>query len=157
MLSKKLISLIKKNITIIDDSREIPSEVIDELVNENYFRLLLPKTYGGLEINFLEYLEIVTEVASYDASLAWCINQSNVLATNAAFMDKVLAEKALNEKLKKVESFDKDEESTELQNSPEIPLPIEEPSHKQKTRPDTRFEPKTDENPPGKKFKKEER
>ena len=98
MLSKKLISLIKKNITIIDDSREIPSEVIDELVNENYFRLLLPKTYGGLEINFLEYLEIVTEVASYDASLAWCINQSNVLATNAAFMDKVLAEKIFSDK-----------------------------------------------------------
>ena len=32
MLSKKLISLIEKNISIIDDSREIPSEIIDELL-----------------------------------------------------------------------------------------------------------------------------
>ena len=98
MLSKKLISLIEKNISIIDDSREIPSEIIDELINKKFFRLLLPKTYGGIEMDFLEYLEVVSEVASYDASLAWCINQSNVLATNAAFMDKVLAEKIFSNK-----------------------------------------------------------
>lgn len=98
MLSKKLISLIEKNISIIDDSREIPSEIIDELLNKKFFRLLLPKTYGGIEMDFLEYLEVVSEVASYDASLAWCINQSNVLATNAAFMDKVLAEKIFSNK-----------------------------------------------------------
>ena len=98
MLSKKLISLIEKNISIIDDSREIPSEIIDELLNKKFFRLLLPKTYGGIEMDFLEYLEVVSEVASYDASLAWCINQSNVLATNAAFMDKVLEEKIFSNK-----------------------------------------------------------
>ena len=68
--------------------------------------------------------------------------------------DKILAEKVLNEKITKVESSSK--ENGEIQKNTELPLPIEEPSHKQKTRPDTRFEPKTDENPPGKKFKKEE-
>jgi len=93
MLSKNLINLIKKNIDVIDNSREIPSELLEELLNKNLFRLLLPKTYGGLEIDFIDYLDIIFELASHDASIAWCINQSNVLATNAAFMNKNLAKK----------------------------------------------------------------
>ena len=93
MLSKKLINLINKNIDLISTSREIPSELQDELLNEKLFRLLLPKTYGGLEVDFINYLDIIFELASYDASIAWCINQSNVLATNSAFMNKSLAKK----------------------------------------------------------------
>ena len=44
-------------------------------------------------MDFIEYLETLSEIASKDASVAWCINQSNVLSTNAAFMEKDLAKK----------------------------------------------------------------
>ena len=86
------ITLAKKS-KKIDESKEIPKDLISELLNENFFRLLLPKSYGGLEMDFIDYLKIIFEIASYDASVAWCINQSNVLATNAAFMDSKLAKK----------------------------------------------------------------
>ena len=46
MLSKKLISLIEKNISIIDDSREIPSEIIDELLNKNFLDFSYLKLMG---------------------------------------------------------------------------------------------------------------
>ena len=93
MVPENISSLIKANIEKIDESKEIPKDLISELLNENFFRLLLPRSYGGLEMDFIDYLEIIFEIASYDASVAWCINQSNVLATNAAFMDSKLAKK----------------------------------------------------------------
>ena len=93
MIPENISSLIKANIEKIDESKEIPKDLISELLNENFFRLLLPRSYGGLEMDFIDYLEIIFELASYDASVAWCINQSNVLATNAAFMVSKLAKK----------------------------------------------------------------
>ena len=93
MIDSKTIKLIENSIEEIDEKREIPEELLSELINKNYFRLLLPKSLNGVEMDFIEYLETLSEIASKDASVAWCINQSNVLSTNAAFMEKDLAKK----------------------------------------------------------------
>ena len=93
MIDSKTIKLIENSIEEIDEKREIPEELLSESINKNYFRLLLPKSLNGVEMDFIEYLETLSEIASKDASVAWCINQSNVLSTNAAFMEKDLAKK----------------------------------------------------------------
>ena len=53
MVTENISSLIKANIEKIDESKEIPKDLISELLNENFFRLLLPKSYGGLNITLI--------------------------------------------------------------------------------------------------------
>ena len=40
MIDSKTIKLIESSIEEIDEKREIPKELIKELINNNYFRLL---------------------------------------------------------------------------------------------------------------------
>ncbi|MBU45993.1 MAG: hypothetical protein CMD28_01050 [Flavobacteriales bacterium] len=97
MIDSKTLILIENSIEEIDEKREIPEKLLSELISNNYFRLLLPKSLNGVEMDFIKYLEILFEIASKDASVAWCINQSNVLSTNAAFMEKDLAKKIFDD------------------------------------------------------------
>ena len=97
MIDSKTITLIENSIEEIDEKREIPEKLLAKLISNNYFRLLLPKSLNGVEMDFIKYLEILFEIASKDASVAWCINQSNVLSTNAAFMEKDLAKKIFDD------------------------------------------------------------
>jgi len=81
----------------INADRKIPDQLINEMIQKKLFKLLVPKTYGGEEINYLEYLSIVQAIAKADGSMGWCFNQNNILATNAAIMPKTLAEEIWND------------------------------------------------------------
>ena len=43
---------------IIDREREIPQELIDAMVEQGLFRLLVPRSVGGGEIDYLDYLSM---------------------------------------------------------------------------------------------------
>ncbi len=51
MIDSKTIKLIENSIEEIDEKREIPEELLSELINKNYFRLILPKSLNGVEIS----------------------------------------------------------------------------------------------------------
>tara|TARA_Y100001970_G_scaffold107625_1_gene134594 strand:- start:3925 stop:5082 length:1158 start_codon:yes stop_codon:yes gene_type:complete len=76
----------------INADRKIPDQLIDEMAQKGFFRLLIPKTYKGGEIDYLDYLALVQEISKADGSMGWCFNQNNILSTNAAIMPKTLAE-----------------------------------------------------------------
>ncbi|MCY4447990.1 MAG: acyl-CoA dehydrogenase family protein [Chloroflexi bacterium] len=76
----------------IERDRQIPQDVIDAMVDLGLFRLLVPRSVGGLEIDYLDYLAIVQAVASADGSTAWCFNQNNILGTMASLMPESLAQ-----------------------------------------------------------------
>ena len=75
----------------IDHERELPDELFAELADQGFFRLLVPRSLGGGEIDYLEHLSIVQTFAEIDGSTAWCINQNNVFATVSAKMPESLA------------------------------------------------------------------
>ena len=75
----------------IDRERELPEELFVELADKGFFRLLVPRSLGGGEIDYLEHLSIVQTFAEVDGSTAWCINQNNVFATVSAKMPEPLA------------------------------------------------------------------
>ena len=75
----------------IDQERELPDELFAELADKGFFRLLVPRSLGGEEIDYLEHLSIVQTFAEVDGSTAWCINQNNVFATVSAKMPEPLA------------------------------------------------------------------
>ena len=68
----------------IDAERRLPPEVTNEMADRGFFRLLLPRSLGGAELEHPDFLKIVRVFAEADASAGWCVNQNNVFSTNSA-------------------------------------------------------------------------
>ena len=75
----------------INESRQIPRELVDSMTSQGLFRLLVPRSVGGNEIDLLDYLAITQAIASADGSTGLCYNQINVLGTMASLMSESLA------------------------------------------------------------------
>lgn len=76
---------------IIDRERELPAELANEIADRGFFRMLVPKSLGGGEIDYLDHLDIIQEFGKADGSTAWCINQNSVFATHSAVMPEATA------------------------------------------------------------------
>jgi alkylation response protein AidB-like acyl-CoA dehydrogenase len=50
------------------------------------FRLLIPRAYGGAELDPVTYVQCVEQIASGDASAAWCMNQGSGCSMSAGYM-----------------------------------------------------------------------
>lgn len=100
MISKaeELIPMVKSASLTISQDRAIPESLIDALVGNDMFRLLLPKRFKGQQLDLLEYLEIIQSFAQADGSTAWCLNQNNVLSTFAGVMPKPLVDEIWSDK-----------------------------------------------------------
>ncbi len=70
----------------IDRRRELPTAIVDALVERGLFRLLLPHSLGGAELLPVQYVPIIEELAKTDASTAWCVNQNSGCSMTAAFL-----------------------------------------------------------------------
>jgi alkylation response protein AidB-like acyl-CoA dehydrogenase len=75
----------------IDERRELPAEIIDTLVEQGFFRLLLPRSLGGAELLPVEYVPIIEAIARIDASAAWCLNQNSGCSMTAAYLAPEIA------------------------------------------------------------------
>ena len=76
----------------IDRERQMPEDLIDAMVEQGLFRLLVPRSVGGGEIDFLDYLAMAQGVAATDGSMGWCFSQNNILGTMASLMPESLAQ-----------------------------------------------------------------
>jgi len=61
----------------IEASRRLPEDLARELARDGFFRIFLPKAYGGLDLTPMEAMEVIEELARADASVAWCVWNSN--------------------------------------------------------------------------------
>ena len=75
----------------IDAERELPPELAGALIDAGIFRLLVPRSLGGEEMDWLEYLDVVRTIAEADGSTAWCVNQGAVFATTSTRCPEPLA------------------------------------------------------------------
>lgn len=71
----------------IESDRRLPPELLAALHGAGMFRLLLPKPFGGGEVDPVCFHQVISEVAQYDASTAWCLGQANGCAMTAAYLD----------------------------------------------------------------------
>ena len=70
----------------IDAERRLPPDLAADMADAGLFRLLVPRSLGGAEMDFMAYLGVVGVFARADGSTAWCVNQNNVFATDAVRM-----------------------------------------------------------------------
>ena len=89
--ARELADSVAANADRIDRERQIPSELVGEIADKGFFRLLVPRSLGGAELGHLDFLRILQVFAAADGSTAWCINQNNVFATASVIMPKQTA------------------------------------------------------------------
>ncbi len=57
-------------------ARRLPQKLVDALRDAGFYRMWVPRCYGGHEVEPLTMLEVVEEIARHDASVAWSMMAS---------------------------------------------------------------------------------
>jgi alkylation response protein AidB-like acyl-CoA dehydrogenase len=70
----------------IERTRRIPEPLLSELHRARLFRLLLPRSAGGEEVEPWVYVDAVEEIARHDGSVAWNVFVGNSSALIAPFV-----------------------------------------------------------------------
>lgn len=70
----------------IDAAKALPADVQDALFDAKMFRMLLPLSQGGAELDLPTFFEVICAIAEGDASAAWSVAQSNGCAMSAAYL-----------------------------------------------------------------------
>ena len=91
--AQELAAKVAKRVDEIDEGRQIPTDLFRDMADAGVFKLLVPESLGGAEMQPLVLFEIIRIFAQADASTAWCINQNNIFATDAARMPAETARK----------------------------------------------------------------
>jgi len=73
--ARALVPLIAGAASEIEASGQVTAGVMAALHDAQMFRMLLPRSYGGLELSLPEFIEVVEVIAGADASTAWCVGQ----------------------------------------------------------------------------------
>jgi indole-3-acetate monooxygenase len=89
--ARALVPLIEAASPQIERARQFPPEVLDALHEAGMFRLLLPRSLGGAELDLPSFVRVVEILATGDASVAWCVGQGGGCATAAAYLAPEIA------------------------------------------------------------------
>jgi alkylation response protein AidB-like acyl-CoA dehydrogenase len=55
----------------IERGRRVPADLVDTLTAAGCFRMLVPRSHGGAELDFTAQMRVIAELAQADASVAW--------------------------------------------------------------------------------------
>ena len=73
--------------------RRLPDNLVDELIDQGFFRFAIPVELGGEDASSMDTIEILEAMAAIDASVAWNVMLgSEINAMAAGGMDKDLAQ-----------------------------------------------------------------
>src|SRR5882724_12706372 len=75
----------------IEERRELPERVVEALIERGIFKMLLPKSIGGAELDPLTYTAVLEELARGDGSTAWCLGQNSGCSMIAPYLDPAVA------------------------------------------------------------------
>src|SRR6266545_1330005 len=81
----------------IERERRLPSGLLDALHEARLFRLLLPRSQAGLEVNPTTFFLAIEAIAEADASTAWCLVQAGGCAMAAAYLDPEIAHEVFDD------------------------------------------------------------
>jgi alkylation response protein AidB-like acyl-CoA dehydrogenase len=89
--ARKLAPMLAASADEIECRRELPEPVVEALVERGLFRLLLPRSLGGAELEPVVYAQVLEEIAKGDPSTGWCLGQNSGCSTTAAYLDPAVA------------------------------------------------------------------
>ena len=75
----------------IERSRRLPAPLVTALVEAGFFRMYVPKTLGGLEVDPVTLLRVVEEVARVDGAVGWSLAIGAVHGALGAYLREDVA------------------------------------------------------------------
>ncbi len=75
----------------VNQQRELTPPIVRALKDGNFFRLLQPRSIGGLELTPTDFTRVTEAVSAADGSTAWVVCQGNGCAMSAAYLDPAVA------------------------------------------------------------------
>jgi alkylation response protein AidB-like acyl-CoA dehydrogenase len=75
----------------IERTRRIPEPLLSELHDSRLFRMLLPRSVGGDEVDPCSYVRAIEAAASRDGSVGWCLSIANSIALIAPYLERDIA------------------------------------------------------------------
>ena len=57
----------------IESERRLPLDLLDQLITAGCFRMLTPRSHGGLEVDLLLSMEIIETIAAADGATGWTV------------------------------------------------------------------------------------
>jgi alkylation response protein AidB-like acyl-CoA dehydrogenase len=71
--ARKLEPVIRQHADEAEINHRISQPVVHAMAEAGLFRMWVPKTLGGLEVDPLTFYQVVEEVARFDGSTGWCL------------------------------------------------------------------------------------
>ena len=84
--ARQLAPLIEAHASETEAARSIAPAVLSALQEARLFRMLIPRSCGGFELEPAAYLQVIEEIAKADASTGWCVVQGSGCSMTAAYM-----------------------------------------------------------------------
>src|SRR3981189_571264 len=75
----------------IERRREVTPEGVEALIERGIFKMLVPKSIGGAELDPLTYTAVLEELARGDGSTAWCLGQNSGCSMIAPYLAPEIA------------------------------------------------------------------
>jgi alkylation response protein AidB-like acyl-CoA dehydrogenase len=89
--ARALAPMIAAAVPRIEREGVIVPEIIAAMHDARLFRLLIPRAYGGEELEPIWYVQAVEEIAKADASTAWCMAQASGSSLAAGYLVPAVA------------------------------------------------------------------
>src|SRR5947207_2412705 len=70
----------------IERGREVIPEIVDAMIERGIFRMLLPRSLGGAELDPLTYTAVLESLAQADGSTAWSLGQNSGCSMIAPYL-----------------------------------------------------------------------
>ena len=71
--ARELVPMLREAGDAIERGREVTPEIVAAMKDRGIFRMLLPRSLGGAELDPLTYTEVLYTLAQGDGSTAWCL------------------------------------------------------------------------------------
>ncbi len=89
--AEALVPMLEKLSARMERERRLAPEVLDALHAAGFFRLLLPRSQNGGEVDPLTHFRVIETIARGDGSTAWCLGQAGGCAMSAAYLEPAVA------------------------------------------------------------------
>jgi alkylation response protein AidB-like acyl-CoA dehydrogenase len=91
--ARALAETIAAHAETVEQTRRFPAPLLDALHAARMFRMLLPHSVGGDQLDPASYIRALEEVSRADGSVGWCVSIANSTGLIAAYMEIDIARK----------------------------------------------------------------
>ena len=84
--ARELLPMLREAGDEIERRREVTPEIVEAMIERGIFRMLLPRSLGGAELDPLTYIQVLEKLAQGDGSPAWCLGQNSGCSMIAPYL-----------------------------------------------------------------------